>query len=220
MSSDILETVERSTGSPVTGSVIWMHGLGADGHDFEPIVPELQVDGARLRFVFPHAPVRPVTINGGISMRAWFDVLSLEHGTQQDEAGIRAAQQQVHALIQRENQRGIRAERILLAGFSQGGALALHTGLRYPERLAGLIGLSTFLPLDWTIDAESHDANRETPVFLAHGTLDPLVNASLGETTRSLLEERDYHVVWKTYPMPHAVCAEEIADLRSWISQR
>ena len=219
MTSDPLETVEHSTGSPVAGSVIWMHGLGADGHDFEPIVPELQVDGAALRFVFPHAPVRPVTINGGIPMRAWFDVIGLERGTQQDEAGIRAAQQQIQTLIRRENERGVPTERILLAGFSQGGSVALHTGLRYPERLAGLIGLSTYLPLDWTIDTESHDANRQTPVFLAHGTLDPLVDPSLGETTRTLLEERSYQVFWKTYPMPHAVCAEEIADLRTWITK-
>jgi len=218
MTADLLETVEHGTGSPVAGSVIWMHGLGADGHDFEPIVPELQLGGAALRFVFPHAPVRPVTINGGIPMRAWFDVIGLERGTEQDEAGIRAAEQQVRTLIRRENDRGVSTERILLAGFSQGGSVALHTGLRYPERLAGLIGLSTYLPLDWTIDTEAHDANRQTPVFLAHGTLDPLVHPSLGETTRSRLEERNYQVVWKTYPMPHAVCAEEIADLRSWIS--
>jgi phospholipase/carboxylesterase len=221
MSQDLLETVECSTGaatSPVCGSVIWLHGLGADGHDFEPIVPELRVSHGPLRFVFPHAPVRPVTLNGGIPMRAWFDVLSLERGRRQDEHGIRAAQTQVQALIHRENERGIPTGRIILAGFSQGGGLALHTGLRHPERLAGLIGLSTYLPLDWTLDAEAHEANRSTPVFLAHGTFDPLVPPELGSGTRDLLRERDYAVEWETYPIPHAVCAEEVSRVGEWMS--
>jgi phospholipase/carboxylesterase len=218
MHEELLETVECTTGSPVSGSVIWLHGLGADGHDFEPIVPELRVKGGELRFVFPHAPVRPVTINGGIPMRAWFDVISLERGRQQDERGIRAAQDQVHALIRRENERGIPTERIVLAGFSQGGAVALHTGLRYPERLAGLIGLSTYMPLDWTVDAEAHEANRRTPICMAHGSFDPLVPPALGSGTRDLLRERDYAVEWRTYPVPHAVCAEEVAYVGEWLS--
>ena len=218
MKSDVLETVEHSTGSPETGSVIWMHGLGADGHDFEPIVPELQVEGAALRFVFPHAPVRPVTINGGSPMRAWFDVLSLERSSEQDETGIRESEEQVRALIRRENERGVPTEKILLAGFSQGGAVALHTGLRYPERLAGLIGLSTYLPLHGTVDAEAQSVNRETPVFMAHGTEDPLVAPTLGDGTREFLTDRGYSVEWHTYPMAHAVCIEEVAQIRSWIS--
>jgi phospholipase/carboxylesterase len=219
MNDDLLETVERTTGSPVSGSVIWLHGLGADGHDFEPIVPELRVSGGALRFVFPHAPVRPVTINGGIPMRAWFDVISLERGRQQDERGIRTAQDQVHALIGRENERGIPAERIVLAGFSQGGAVALHTGMRYPARLAGLIALSTYMPLDWTVDAEAHEANRRTPIFMAHGTLDPLVPLALGVGTRDLLQARDYAVEWRTYSIPHAVCPDEVAHIGAWISK-
>lgn len=219
MNDELLETVECTTGSPVSGSVIWLHGLGADGHDFEPIVPELRVSCGALRFVFPHAPVRPVTINGGIPMRAWFDVISLERGRQQDERGIREAQGQLQALIRRENERGIPTEKIVLAGFSQGGAIALHTGVRYPERLAGLIGLSTYLPLDWTVDAEAHDANRQTPVFMAHGAFDPLVPPVLGSGTRDLLLERDYAVEWRTYPIPHAVCADEVAHVGAWMTK-
>jgi phospholipase/carboxylesterase len=219
MNDDLLETVESTTGSPVSGSVIWLHGLGADGHDFEAIVPDLRVSHGELRFVFPHAPVRPVTINGGIPMRAWFDVISLERGRQQDERGIRAAEGQVHALIRRENERGIPTGRIVLAGFSQGGAVALHTGVRYAERLAGLIGLSTYMPLEWTVDAEAHEANRQTPVFMAHGSYDPLVQPVLGSGTRDLLRERDYSVEWRTYPIPHAVCAEEVAHIGAWMSK-
>jgi len=214
----LLETVEQTTGDPVSGSVIWLHGLGADGHDFEPIVPELSIDSDALRFVLPHAPVRPVTLNMGMSMRAWFDVLSLERGSEQDATGIRESEEQVRALIRRENERGVPTEKILLAGFSQGGAIALHTGLRYPERLAGMIGLSTYLPLQGTVDEEAHSVNRATPVFMAHGTEDPLVAPTLGGDTRKFLTERGYSVEWHTYPMAHAVCIEEVAQIRSWIS--
>jgi phospholipase/carboxylesterase len=182
-------------------------------------VPELRIDAGPLRFVFPHAPIRPVTINMGMSMRAWFDVLGLDRGSQQDENGIRKAEGQVRALIHRENERGMATERIVLAGFSQGGSLALHTGLRYPERLAGLIGLSTYLPLSETIDAEAHEANRSTPIFMAHGTLDPLVSPALGTATRDFLGERDYSVEWHSYAMGHAVCAEQVAHIRDWMSQ-
>jgi phospholipase/carboxylesterase len=218
--AELLETVECSHAEPAAASVVWLHGLGADGHDFEPIVPGLAVDGTPLRFVFPHAPVQPITINGGMAMRAWYDIISLERGTEQDEQGIRRAERQLHALIEREQERGIPAEKILLAGFSQGGAVALHTALRYPQRLAGVIGLSTFLPLDWTVEAEAHEANRETPIFLAHGTLDPLVVPSLGEGSCKLLTELGYDVEWRTYPMPHAVCPEEVTDLRDWMARR
>jgi phospholipase/carboxylesterase len=219
MDPDLLHTVEHETGEPVRASVIWLHGLGADGHDFEPIVPELSAIGAPVRFVFPHAPVRPVTLNGGIPMRAWFDVYSLERGRKQDEDGIRSAQAQVEALIRRENERGVPTGRIVLAGFSQGGAIALHTGVRYAERLAGLIGLSTYLPLDWMLPAEAHDSNRSTPVFMAHGSFDPLVPPDLGDGTRGLLQERGYDVEWHTYPIAHGVCAEEVADVATWMSR-
>jgi phospholipase/carboxylesterase len=152
-------------------------------------------------------------------MRAWFDVIDLERRGRQDERGIREAATQVRALIRRENERGIATGKIVLAGFSQGGAVALHTGLRYPEPLAGLIGLSTYLPLDWTLDAEAHEANRSTPIFMAHGSFDPLVPPSLGRGTRDLLHERDYTVEWQTYPMAHAVCAAQVAHVRAWMSR-
>jgi len=213
----MLKSVESCTGSPVSGSVIWLHGLGADGHDFEPIVPQLRLPDVHLRFVFPHAPLRPVTINNGVTMPAWFDVIGLERQSRQDESGIRQAQSQVHEFIRSENERGIPTASIVLAGFSQGAALALHTALRYPERLAGIIGLSSFLPLQWTIDAELHQANRNTPIFLAHGTQDLLVPPGLGSETRDFLQARGFTVEWKTYPMDHAVCPEEIGHIREFL---
>ena len=213
----MLKTVESCTDSPPSGSVIWLHGLGADGHDFEPIVPQLRLPDVPLRYVLPHAPLRPVTINNGIAMPAWFDVIGLERRSRQDEDGIRKAESQLHQLIRRENERGIASDSIVLAGFSQGAALALHTGLRFPERLAGIIGLSTFLPLAWTVDAEALEANRATPIFLAHGTLDPLVPPALGEEARDFLRARGFRVEWKTYPMEHAVCPAEIAHIREFL---
>jgi len=212
----MLQTVEHSTGSPEAGSVIWLHGLGADGHDFEPIVPELVVDDLPLRFVFPHAPVRPVTLNGGIPMRAWFDLLGLDRSSTLDETGAAESVAGVHELVRRENERGIASERIVLAGFSQGGAVALRTGLRYPERLAGVLALSTFVPERWTVD-EPEAANRKTPVFVAHGSMDPLVPLRLGEATRDYLVRHDYPVEWKTYAMAHAVCPQEVDDIRDWL---
>lgn len=212
-----LETVELETGSPAAGSVIWLHGLGADGHDFEPIVPALRLHELRLRFVFPHAPVRAVTINGGVRMRAWYDVMALELGAAQDEAGMRESAAAVHELIRREGERGIPAARIVLAGFSQGGAIALHAALRHPQGLAGVIALSTYLPLAESFDAEAHPANRATPIFMGHGTSDPLVPLALGETTMRFLDERNYTITWRTYPMAHAVCPEEVLDTRAWL---
>ncbi len=216
--SPILKSVESCTGSPVSGSVIWLHGLGADGHDFEPIVPQLRLPDVHLRYVFPHAPVRPVTINNGVTMPAWFDLTGLERRSRQDEAGIRKAELQIHQLIRRENERGIPADSIVLAGFSQGAALALHTALRFPQRLAGIIGLSTFLPLAGTVDAEVLEANRNTPIFLAHGTLDPLVPSTLGKETRDFLRARGFTVEWRTYPMDHAICPEEIGHIREFLA--
>ena len=216
----MLEYVEIETGTPAELSVIWLHGLGADGHDFEPIVPVLDLDQQKVRFLFPHAPVRPVTINAGMQMRAWYDVKGLALSEKQDEAGIRDSAKQVTALIQQENERGISTERIILAGFSQGGAIALHSGLRYPERLAGILALSTYLPLADSLDAEADPANRETPIFQAHGTEDPMVPIALGRNTHEFLVQRDYQASWKTYPMPHAVHPDEITAVGAWIRAR
>ncbi|HEY7378078.1 MAG TPA: alpha/beta hydrolase fold domain-containing protein [Steroidobacteraceae bacterium] len=214
----LLETVEVETGPNPGGCVIWLHGLGADGHDFEPVVAELVRPGERaLRFVFPHAPVRPVTLNNGYAMRAWYDILGIDRQSQQDEVGIRGSAAAVRALIARENERGVSSSRIVLAGFSQGGALALFVGLRYPERLAGIMGLSCYPVLASTLDAERQAANQETPVFLAHGTFDPMVDISLGKEGHKLLEARGYEVEWHTYPMPHAVSPEEIGAIAAWL---
>lgn len=216
------QTVEVETGPEPSASVIWLHGLGADGHDFEPIVPELRLpDTLPLRFVFPHAPVRPVTINGGMSMRAWYDIISLDRGGPVDEAGIRASGEIATALVRREQERGIPAGRIVLAGFSQGGAIALHAALRYPERLAGLMALSTYLPLASSFDEEvvqnAAAANRDIPIFMAHGSFDPMLPMQMGAESRDLLTAFGFAVAWHSYPMAHAVCAEEIAHIRTWL---
>jgi len=213
-----LELIEVETGPKPTGTVIWLHGLGADGHDFEPIVPELVRPGERaLRFVFPHAPVRPVTLNGGYAMRAWYDIIALNRQAAEDEAGIRASQAAVATLIRRENERGIATDRIVLAGFSQGGAMALYTGMRYSEKLAGIMGLSCYMLLASRFEAERVAANQTTPILLGHGTQDPVVDPRLGEETRGLLEAAGYPVEWHTYPMPHSVCPEEVADIAAWL---
>ncbi len=219
---ELPQTVEVLSGADPSGSVIWLHGLGADGHDFEPIVPELGLGGRRsLRFVFPHAPMRPVTINGGMTMRAWYDVLSLDRGGPQDEDGIRESSRMLEMLIEREHEREIPYEKILLAGFSQGGAIALHTALRHPHRLAGLMVLSTWLPLADSFDEEvarNADAqSRELPIFMAHGSFDPMLPIALGQHSHETLEGAGYKVEWHDYPMAHAVCAEEIADIRNWL---
>ena len=215
MSPDVIEV---QTGPNPTGTIIWMHGLGADGHDFEPLVPELVRPGERaLRFVFPNAPVRPVTLNRGYPMRAWYDIVGLERGIAQDEVGIRGSYATVESLIRRENERGIPTHRIALAGFSQGGAMALFSGTRHSEKLAGIMGLSCYMLLEATFTAERSPANQATPVFLGHGTQDPVVNITLGETTRRLLEGAGYAVEWHQYMMPHSVCPEEIADIAAWL---
>jgi phospholipase/carboxylesterase len=212
------DVVEVETGANPTAAVIWLHGLGADGHDFEPIVPELIRPGERaLRFVFPHAPIRPVTLNGGFAMRAWYDLVSLERRGPEDEAGIRASQATVEELIRRENARGIAAARIVLAGFSQGGALALFAGIRYREKLAGIMGLSCYLLLAGRLAAERGAANEATPIFLAHGLEDPIVAPLLGEQARAALEAAGHPVEWHTYPMPHSVCPREVADIAQWL---
>jgi phospholipase/carboxylesterase len=215
-------TVEIQTGDSPVGSVIWLHGLGADGHDFEPIVPELQLPAhLGLRFVFPHAPVRPVTINGGMAMRAWYDIFSLERGGPEDEAGIRASAKLLAELVEREYQRGTPYEKIVLAGFSQGGAIAAHTALRYPQLLAGLMALSTYLPLQESFAREVVQSasvrSAGLPIFMAHGSFDPVLPMSMGEQSRKRISEAGYEVEWHDYPMAHAVCAEEIADIRRWL---
>ena len=219
---DLPETIEVETATDCDGSVIWLHGLGADGHDFEPIVPELRLGGqARLRFVFPHAPVRPVTINGGMAMRAWYDIYSLERSGPVDEAGIRQSGAMLEGLIQRERDRGIASERIVVAGFSQGGAIAAHAALRYPDPLAGLMALSTYVPLHSTLEKEvfgnAAAQPKQLPIFMAHGSLDPMLPMALGESSREILVGQGYSVEWHDYPMGHAVCAEEIEDIRHWL---
>jgi len=214
----LLEAVEIETGRNPTGTVIWLHGLGADGHDFAPIVPQLVAPEERsLRFVFPHAPVRPVTINGGMSMRAWYDILGFGRGVPQDEVGIRAADAEVGALIRRENQRGIPSSHIVLGGFSQGGAISLFSGPRYPEKLAGIMGLSCYLLLEDLLPAERTRVNYQTPIFLAHGNQDPVVEVRRGTEARQLLEAGGYPVEWHAYPMPHSVSPQEIVDIAAWL---
>jgi phospholipase/carboxylesterase len=217
-STALLDTIEVQTGSDPTGTVIWMHGLGADGHDFEPIVPELVKRGERpLRFVFPNATVRPVTINNGYSMRAWYDIAGIDRHTAQDEAGIRASDAAIRTLIRRETERGIPTQRVALAGFSQGGAMSLFTGTRYPGHLAGIIGLSCYMLLASTFEAERAPANRSTRIFMAHGAYDPIVPLTLGEETHRLLAAAGYEVEWHGYPMPHSVCPQEIAHIAAWL---
>lgn len=217
---ELLESIEVETGANPVAAVIWLHGLGADGHDFEPLVPELGLPPApAVRFVFPHAPIRPVTINMGMRMRAWYDILQLGGGAE-DEAGIRASQAATEALIGRETARGIAPERIVLAGFSQGGAIALQCGLRYPRRLAGILALSTYLPLAATLAAERSEANRAAPVFMAHGRDDELIAIGRAERSRDALQDLGCRVRWRAYPMAHAVCGEEIGDIAAWLAER
>ena len=214
----MLEAVEIETGRNPTGTVIWLHGLGADGHDFAPIVPQLvSAEERPLRFVFPHAMVRPVTINGGMAMRAWYDILGFNRGIPQDEVGIRASDAEVGALIRRENQRGIATSRIVLGGFSQGGAIALFSGPRYPEKLAGIMGLSCYMLLEEQLPAQRTRVNYQTPILLAHGTQDPVVDVRRGAEARQLLEAGGYPVEWHDYPMPHSVCPQEIVDIAAWL---
>ncbi len=214
----MLEAVEIETGRKPTGAVIWLHGLGADGHDFAPIVPQLVGPEERpLRFIFPHAPVRPVTINGGMAMRAWYDILGFSRGVPDDETGIRASGEAVGELIRRENERGIPTRRIVLGGFSQGGAVSLFAGSRYPERLAGIMGLSCYMLLEDSLPAERTRENYRTPIFLAHGNQDPVVDVRRGAEARQLLEAGGYPVEWHAYAMPHSVCPQEVMDIAAWL---
>ena len=216
----LLDCIELETGPDPRRAVIWLHGLGADGNDFAPIVPELKLrDFEPIRFVFPHGPVRPVTINNGMAMRAWYDIYMPDLVRREDETGLRESQRMVEALIAREKERGIPAERIVLAGFSQGCAMALQTGLRHPEKLAGIVGLSGYLPLAAMAPGERHPANADTPIFLAHGTTDPVVTFERAEATLEALQKMNYEVRFKTYPMPHSVCLEEVQDIAAFLRE-
>lgn len=219
METPQVECVEVTPkGRDAERAVIWLHGLGADGHDFEPIVPLLGLDrGPATRFVFPHAPVRPVTVNMGMRMRAWYDIVGMDFHRQEDEDGIRESSRIANALIERENERGIATEHIVLAGFSQGGAIALHAGLRHPERLAGIVALSTYLVRAASLQSEASAANRETPIFQGHGTHDPMVVFERGTTARDTLVEAGYAVEWHEYPMQHNVLPEELDHIGAFL---
>lgn len=202
-------------------AVVWLHGLGADGHDFAPIVPELGLPKeAGVRFIFPHAPVRPITLNGGMAMRAWYDIKSLTKLSLQDDAGIRDSERIVHGYLDKEIAAGIPAEKIVLAGFSQGGAITLHTGPRYPKRLAGLMALSTYLPLSDKFSAEANRERKDTPILMCHGSHDPMLPMALGTASRDLLTAEGFDVSWHEYPMAHQVCEEEIELIGAWLKQR
>ena len=216
-----LETIEIETGKKPAASVIWMHGLGADGNDFVPVVNELDLTGVpAVRFVFPHAPMRAVTINNGYVMRAWYDVSfgDLEGKSRRaDEAGVRASEMQIGRLVAREVERAIHNKNVVLAGFSQGGAIALHSGLRYPQSLAGVMALSTYLPLAESLPQEAAPANKAVPVFMAHGTFDPVVPLIMGAGSMTFLTGLGYALEWRQYPMQHSVCAQEIQDIGIWL---
>lgn len=214
----MLEIIEAETAPNPTATIVILHGLGADGNDFVPIAEELDLQQVGpVRFIFPHAPVMPVTINGGYRMRAWYDILGTEDEGVQDEAGLRRSRALVEALLVREKQRGIPAHRIVLAGFSQGCAMSLLTGLRHAERLAGIAGLSGYLPLADTTEAERSEANRGVPIFLAHGTYDPVIELARAAHSRDALQAMGYAVEWHEYMMPHAVCPPEIEELNAWL---
>jgi phospholipase/carboxylesterase len=215
-----MEVIEAESGPNPRATILILHGLGADGNDFVPIAQELDLQSVGpVRFLFPHAPVMPVTINGGYRMRAWYDIIGFDADAPQDEAGLRRSQAAVDALLQRELERGIAADRIVLAGFSQGCAMALLAGLRFGERLAGIVGLSGYLPLAAKTAAERSEANRDTPIFLAHGTQDEVVALDRAHASRDALHDLGYRVDWHEYPMGHSVSPREITDLNAWLVQ-
>jgi len=214
----LLETVEVTTADNPEYAVIWMHGLGADGHDFEPIIPFLNLSpDASIRFVFPHALMRPITINGGAVMRAWYDIIEISTSKGQDQAGIRHSAAKIRDLINHEIERGIPADQIIVAGFSQGGAMALHVGLRYPEKLAGIMALSAYLLFPERLHSERALENSATPVFMGHGTQDPMVPVKLGQAAQAELEKGHWPVEWHSYPIPHSVSQPEMVDIGHWL---
>ncbi|HYJ19027.1 MAG TPA: carboxylesterase [Burkholderiales bacterium] len=214
-----LQAIEIETRPNPSHSVIWMHGLGADGSDFVPIVRELKLPPLGIRFIFPHAPMRPVTINGGFVMRAWYDIVVQDLVRQEDERGIRDSQELVGQLIEKEIGRGIPANRIVLAGFSQGGVITLQAGLRYSKRLAGLLALSCYLPLAATLEKERSAANQDVPLFIGHGTTDDIVPLKRGTDARDALAKLGYKPEFHQYPMPHSVHPDEIADIGAWFQR-
>jgi len=218
--SELLPAVVIEPAVPATASVIWLHGLGADGHDFEPIVPELGLGDAPVRFIFPHAPERPVTINMGYVMRAWYDITAMDLSQGQDEAGTRESEQLLCNWIAHAREQGIAAERIIIAGFSQGGAIVLHTGLRYPESLGGIMALSTYLPLADCVADEKHAANANVPVFMAHGREDPIIPLELAVRSRDTLTTLGHTVEWREYTMEHSVSPAEIGAIAEWLKKR
>lgn len=220
MAEQVLDFIQQNTGAEPRHAVIWLHGLGADGHDFEPIVPELRLPGSTpVRFIFPHAPTQPVTINGGMVMRAWYDITGMDLSSAVDEAGINRSAAHLRRLIQATVDSGIPAGRIVLAGFSQGGVIALHTGLQYTEPLAGIIALSTYVALPATLKEAVSDANAAIPIFMAHGRFDPVIPYSLAVQSRDFLAAEGYNVQWQEYPMEHAVHPDEIRDLGEWLGR-
>lgn len=218
MATDLLPCIELETGKHPDAAVVWLHGLGADGNDFVPIVNEMRLPAdLPIRFVFPHAPVRPVTLNNGLPMRAWYDIYAANLADRADIAGVRASQAQLETLIAREVARGVPARRIVLAGFSQGGAVVLYAGPRHAERLAGIVALSTYLIRPGDLAADANPANRDVPIFMAHGTQDPMVRLDWGQASKEALVEAGYKVEWHTYPMPHSVVWEEVAAIRDFL---
>lgn len=221
--SSLLSHITLDMGDNPQHSIIWLHGLGADGEDFVPVAQEMKLP-VPVRYIFPHAPMRPVTINGGYVMRAWYDIMAaapnglvVEGDAFQDAAGIRASQAEIEKLIEQERLRGVPAKNIFLAGFSQGGAIVLHVGLRHAERLGGLLALSTYLPLAGSLAQEASDAAKPVPVFMAHGRDDTVIPHALGRASAQRLIESGYAVEWREYAMPHSVCAEEVADIQHWL---
>jgi phospholipase/carboxylesterase len=215
--SGSLDAIEIETGPQPAAAVVWLHGLGADGSDFVPVVDALDLPDAPIRFVFPHAPMRAVTINQGYVMRAWYDIVSTDLERRADERGVRDSQRLVEALLAREKSRGIPARRLLLAGFSQGGAIALQTGLRHPERLAGIMALSCYVPIAGSLEPERTEANRDVPVFMAHGLYDPIIPVRLARESHDLLARLGYDVEWHEYPMEHSVSPEEVEAIGAWL---
>ena len=217
--TETLQAIEIETKPKPSHSVIWLHGLGADGNDFVPIVQELSLPPLGIRFVFPHAPMRPVTLNGGFVMRAWYDIVFQDLAMKEDESGLRQSQEMIEQLIAKEKSRGVPMGRIVIAGFSQGGVIALQTGLRQPQRLAGVMSLSAYLPLTSKIEKERNAANQNVPLFLGHGIADTMVPLSLGIASRDQLLKLGYDIDWHQYPMPHSVCAEELEDISAWLAR-
>jgi phospholipase/carboxylesterase len=213
----ILEKIISQTGNSAKIVIIWMHGLGADGHDFEPVVPQFAIPDLPIKFVFPHAPKIPVTINGGMVMRAWYDILMMDIGKHADKDGVLASEKLVHALIDEQVALGFKHEQIVLAGFSQGGAMSLHLGTGLKEKIAGIIALSSYLPIPELLHEKKNTTNLSTPIFMGHGTQDPVVPYTLGESSRDALKKAGYTIDWHSYPLQHGVSMEELSDIKEWI---